>query len=901
MDFLKINNLLEPVLEQLRVSAVSADEKELLKGRFWDAGEDIRLREDWRFRQTPWGKWTTAASYLANDEIFSALRDQAPEPIDLPEALQDLQKARGYHCVFCPADPRMVMQNDLVRLAAAELSDEPLVEDNPGDLAKFTTHLPVHTLRAVAASEPIGEWGPRAQEQHIETLGWVKVEGRTLNERMFVAHIEGHSMDNAKRGIEAGKYAIFELCPAGSRTGKILLIRGSFNDPETGFYVLKQYFPGLRDENSGRRTIRLESINLDKTIYPDIIFTSEDDRSLTVVAEFLDVLDRYDYAREPKRLTRRGCRDLNSISARKEIFETLQESLTKKFAGELQQADPAMTDNSQLSTKTWSSELICLDAESGGLHLEISPLTGLPAFVKTLALKFSNGQKNLLASNLKAHGGRIPVPPSVAEYSWSAKDFEGDLAEDLKNIDIPGVAPDRPALFRCDAEGVGRLQISNELSARESYRVLLPPAINYHEISVFNPAVIADNWRLIEISTTADLEPEKLAALDIIGLSTGGARLTAVWIEPIPGKYIRMASGEVVPSFDIADRPVIRIEGVETLSEGDLAVFLASEKDTAVKQLEPGDLWFVCLDDLQPGPHVVEVTHRKKNIAPVRLYFMVGRTPAALPRNNIVLQNEATEIALTECLRLPETNLQKWAGCETGDFLLGPPCWPCRVEWRTDRFIWAEEFSLDRHGRADLAEIQQKVALLARKCPLGDCIIDANEFGRLVYQHKFYLDEHERLEQLVNLAKIHYPDMENLRNNIEKMFALLIKPFFAAFGFITRELPAATAEKMPENLRGLIIEKPGRENGKIVRVPVGLFCLDRQWQVGNDEGLKQIMASLEQFCDNAAGQRLFFSDGQKWRWAKAGNDETLPPALEPDWVSLSEQDYKMFNYLMKAG
>ena len=102
MDFLKINNLLEPVLEQLRVSAVSADEKDLLKGRFWDAGEDIRLREDWRFRQTPWGKWTTAASYLANDEIFSALRDQAPEPIKLPEALQDLQKTRGIIAFSAP-------------------------------------------------------------------------------------------------------------------------------------------------------------------------------------------------------------------------------------------------------------------------------------------------------------------------------------------------------------------------------------------------------------------------------------------------------------------------------------------------------------------------------------------------------------------------------------------------------------------------------------------------------------------------------------------------------------------------------------------------------------------------------------------------------------------------------
>ena len=65
-------------------------------------------------------------------------------------------------------------------------------------MEKYVSHLPIRNLEAVAASEPEGEWGPNAQEDMGDVLGWVRVNmpGVVLNDRMFVARIKGQSMDD---------------------------------------------------------------------------------------------------------------------------------------------------------------------------------------------------------------------------------------------------------------------------------------------------------------------------------------------------------------------------------------------------------------------------------------------------------------------------------------------------------------------------------------------------------------------------------------------------------------------------------------------------------------------------------------------------------------------------------
>ena len=118
----------------------------------------------------------------------------------------------GRKCVLCPGDPRLVVEGPSVRLSARELSNEPLVEPEVTALEGYVTHLPIHTLRAAAASLPAGEWGPNAREHEIETIGWLRVSipGRQLNPRMFVARIEGNSMDDGRSGLVDRGYAVFD-------------------------------------------------------------------------------------------------------------------------------------------------------------------------------------------------------------------------------------------------------------------------------------------------------------------------------------------------------------------------------------------------------------------------------------------------------------------------------------------------------------------------------------------------------------------------------------------------------------------------------------------------------------------------------------------------------------------
>ena len=126
----------------------------------------------------------------------------------------------------------------------------------------------------------------------IETLGWVRVTlpGRRLNDRMFIAAVEGHSMDDGKSGLVDGGYAVFELWPSGTKQNLSVLVRGSFSDPETGNYAVKKYVADERDEYGRHNAISLVSLNPNKERYPNIELQPEDDDDITVVAKVVKAL-----------------------------------------------------------------------------------------------------------------------------------------------------------------------------------------------------------------------------------------------------------------------------------------------------------------------------------------------------------------------------------------------------------------------------------------------------------------------------------------------------------------------------------------------------------------------------------------------------------------------------------
>ena len=150
------------------------------------------------------------------------------------------------------------------------------VEDT--GVQQFSTHLPLYSLRAAA--------GRLGDEMLSEAEDWVPApEGMRLSEDLFVAHVEGRSMEPR---IPDGSLNLFRLNPVGSRQGKILLIEKFGVVDQTARFTIKRYTSGKGKRGVDEwehEWIRLEPLN------PEFEAWSVDPEGFAVVAEWLRVIE----------------------------------------------------------------------------------------------------------------------------------------------------------------------------------------------------------------------------------------------------------------------------------------------------------------------------------------------------------------------------------------------------------------------------------------------------------------------------------------------------------------------------------------------------------------------------------------------------------------------------------
>jgi SOS-response transcriptional repressor LexA len=150
------------------------------------------------------------------------------------------------------------------------------VEDT--GVQRFATHLPLFSLRAAA--------GGLSDEMLSEAEDWVPApEGMHLSPDLFVAHVEGQSMEPR---IPHGSLNLFRLHPAGSRQGKILLIERFGVLEESARYTIKRYTSrkvATGEDEWHHEQIRLEPLN------PEFEPWDVDPEGFAVVAEWLRVIE----------------------------------------------------------------------------------------------------------------------------------------------------------------------------------------------------------------------------------------------------------------------------------------------------------------------------------------------------------------------------------------------------------------------------------------------------------------------------------------------------------------------------------------------------------------------------------------------------------------------------------
>jgi hypothetical protein len=841
---------------------ISVDEAELLRTTHWELGQDARLREDFRFRPTPWNRWILSESFLANDAVCAQLHRERRPSLGLETTLAALDNVVRRRCVVCPSDPRLVVSDGEVRLSARELTDHPLLESSVTDLERYVTHLPLHSLRAAAASVPAGEWGQRAQEQVIETLGWVRVSlrRRRLNQLMFVAQIEGHSMDDGRSGLVDGGYAVFELWPTETKRSPVVLARGAFTDPETGSYAVKKIVGDLRGKDGRHGYLKLVSLNPDRGRFPDIDLEPNDDSGVTVVAELVQELTPDDFARLPRVRVRRGRRDLASSEARADIAKQLEDHANRFF-----ESEPTPEEDGAPQKETWGAALICLDSASGGLHLEVGPLRGLWSFVKRLRASGEGWDAIVLASNVRERPARISVPPSSGPWKFTAVDFEDDPDIDLSKLHLNGLDGNHAYVFRVDAEGIGRAHKSLVLSPGQRYRVLISSPSPEGPIRSQRLEAAGAGWLLWEIELVRPVPTEVIEAARQLGLAIGEASPALEWVVTAPSDWRTNARGESYACFAPTPGPIAQFRESHVEVTGDAVVFLHGASETVTRELPVGERHLVHLSSLAPGRYVLALVHRRTAVASMRAAFEILDAFQTPPRATAQL-SIGDEVHCARSGHLIAATARDMGDAETAKVLeslrvSAPPGWPVRVLWKEIVEETLLRRSMNEQGAFEGGGLLAAARERFTRRPIGDVVFDFAELGRVALPHDRHPQPESVRARVSELLAARGATVERLAGAYSDLLPIWFEPVCAALGFDVERMPDGLVAEAPEHATVMRLFSVERRGARIERKAVRLLVLVERLTTSLS---LQMLTWIDEACAKEQIRDALLSDGLCW-------------------------------------
>lgn len=148
---------------------------------------------------------------------------------------------------------------------------------------EFQTHLPLYSARA-AAGKFSGQQTVPAPDAWLEAP-----PGAKLDANMFIAQVEGRSMEGPKVNIPSGSLCIFRGGVTGSRQGRLVLVENrTARGGEAERYTIKQYWSEKATSSEGWQHTRI----LLKPLNPDYeAWELDDSGNYAVIAEFVAVLE----------------------------------------------------------------------------------------------------------------------------------------------------------------------------------------------------------------------------------------------------------------------------------------------------------------------------------------------------------------------------------------------------------------------------------------------------------------------------------------------------------------------------------------------------------------------------------------------------------------------------------
>jgi len=806
----EIEPVLDDLVEQFGEEKIAQSEKELLDTAYWSQGQAVRLRDDKRFYQTPWGNWliVNQNQLLVNDWLYEQFLSGVYLQASLKECLIDASSVHAETVCFCPADPRFKKTGDDLLLASSLLSDKPKFTDDPID-GHFVTHLPFYDLDVVAASEPSGEWGTSAHDHTVDERGllesslpaelWLRVEmaGTRLNNGMFVSRIHGSSMDDGRRGLVDGALVVFQYRPKGSRQSKLVVVRGAFHDADTGSYALKQYESDERNEQGEHQEIILHSLNPDKTRYPDIHLKPEQDDDLIIVAEYIQVLGENEYTREAKPDVPESERDIHDDDLIKQRSSSLGEIHQRIFDEQLSDNTKHPTDN--VPCLNW----VCLTGEEGGAALEIIPLTFLPKFVKKLELHYADQVDILLASNHRYHSRVKVIMPGAAEYRLQPPiDFEEDFDDEFSDWQVSGLKKGSIHWFRVDASGIGREITGESWSIGSTYRGL---AENDRFIDVPEnfKTQLQNGWSIIEFELGS--EPPEWLSLLIDSNAETRWPLQLSWISTSPVAWQTTTHAQELAIFTILPEPVISIKLPErTGSEliPGILVLLHNGEFSETLTFSNGIEWQLKLTDLQSGEYVVQVIPVDKSISPEFKSFIVDDSKILMPTSvcfNLQAADQEGKSIAQEMLLSKQDWLQAENKLEFCDELTVqlPPYWPLRISLFSSVYITTHKCRANEDGELDLIDVMFSLQPYFKRLSALKVILNAGELGEIKLIHYRESSPAKVQDRLAKLWSEFDNRSSHLLSDAELLTQYWLFPLFEEWGGQLQLMPDKRLLDMP--------------------------------------------------------------------------------------------------------
>ena len=266
---------------------------------------------------------------------------------------------------------------------------------------------------------------------------------------------------------------------------------------------------------------------------------------------------------------------------------------------------------------------MCLEAEAGGLHVEVGPLVGLWSFVKQLRVRGSSWEACALASNLRLRPVRITVAPATGPWRWEAVGFEDDPDIDFSALASAAVPDDVPVAFRVDAAGVGRRIAGRVLSTGQHYRLLISDRV-LATLTRKPPATASSpGWQIWEVDLSSPVDPEIRACLRELGVEIGESEAQLEWTLVPPVDWRTSPRGASYPCFLAKPAPVLSVGGPEIDADGAASLFLCGPNGHDVLPLPAGGQHLVQLRDLAPGRYSALALHDRTGIAPERVHFEI--------------------------------------------------------------------------------------------------------------------------------------------------------------------------------------------------------------------------------------------------------------------------------------